>query len=83
MVVPETIWDGPVFRPLVTGWIPLVSCTLVRRSALVEVGGLDESLKASEDRDLWLRLAQRTDRREALEDLWWSVLSSREFTYNH
>lgn len=61
MVVPEAVWEGRVFRHLVTGWIPLVSCTLLRRSALVEVGGLDETLKASEDRDLWLRLAQRTD----------------------
>jgi hypothetical protein len=41
--------------------MPVVSCTLLRRSTLVAIGGLDEELKASEDRDLWLRLAQRTD----------------------
>jgi glycosyl transferase family 2 len=60
-VMPEVIREGPVFRHVLRGWLPLMSCALVRRSALREVGGLDEALKASEDRDLWLRLAQRTD----------------------
>jgi hypothetical protein len=60
-VMPEVIREGPVFRHVLRGWLPLMSCALVRRSALREVGGLDEELKASEDRDLWLRLAQRTD----------------------
>ena len=60
-VVPAAIWGGRVFHHLVSGWIPLLSCALVRRSALLEVGGLDEELEASEDRDLWMRLAQRTD----------------------
>jgi hypothetical protein len=41
--------------------MPLLSCALVRLSTLREVGALDEALRASEDRDLWLRLAQRTD----------------------
>jgi hypothetical protein len=60
-VFPATLRQGRVFRDLVAGWIPLVSCALVRRSAIVDAGGLDESLQASEDRDLWLRLAERTD----------------------
>jgi glycosyltransferase involved in cell wall biosynthesis len=61
MAVPEAVWQGPVFRRLVAGWMPLVSCTLVRRAALADAGGFDESLRASEDRDMWLRLARRTD----------------------
>jgi glycosyltransferase involved in cell wall biosynthesis len=60
-VMPEVVRDGRVFRHVVRGWMPLLSCALVRLAALREVGGLDEDLKASEDRDLWLRLAQRTD----------------------
>ncbi len=36
-----------------------------------------------EQEEIERRMAQRTGRREALEDLWWSVLSSREFSYNH
>jgi glycosyltransferase involved in cell wall biosynthesis len=59
-VMPEVVREGQVFRHVLLGWMPLISCALVRVSALREVGGLDEALKASEDRDLWLRLAQRT-----------------------
>jgi cellulose synthase/poly-beta-1,6-N-acetylglucosamine synthase-like glycosyltransferase len=44
-----------------TGWNPLMSCTMIRRSALIEIGGLDEGLSATEDLDLSMRLAQRTD----------------------
>ena len=57
-VFPATICQGPVFSHLVAGWTPLVSCVLFRRSTLVNVGGLDEALRATEDHDLWLRLAQ-------------------------
>ena len=60
-LVPSAIWNGRVFRRVLTGWNPLMSCAMLRRSVLIEVGGLDERLGATEDRDLWLRLAQRTD----------------------
>jgi len=60
-LVPSTVWEGRVFRHLLKEWVPLMSCALLRRSILIEVGGLDESLGAMEDRDLWMRLAQRTD----------------------
>lgn len=55
------LYHGRVFRHLVDGWYPLMSATLIRMSALTAVGGLDERLRASEDHDLWLRLAQCTD----------------------
>jgi glycosyltransferase involved in cell wall biosynthesis len=58
--VPSRLWEGQVFRQLLKGWVPLMSCTLLRRSLLIEVGGLDERLGATEDRDLWMRLARRT-----------------------
>jgi len=57
---PGGLWQGKVFCHLVDGWIPFMSGALIRMSALTEVGGLDETLRASEDRDLWMRLAQRT-----------------------
>jgi GT2 family glycosyltransferase len=39
--------------------IPLVpSVYLVKRRALIDVGGFDETMEAAEDADLWLRLAQ-------------------------
>ena len=60
MVVPFRMAQGRVFDDLVSGWIPLVSCTLFRRTALTVAGGFDESLNASEDRDLFLRLGQQT-----------------------
>ncbi|HXJ79409.1 MAG TPA: glycosyltransferase family 2 protein [Candidatus Methylomirabilis sp.] len=60
-LVPSTLCDGRVFRQLLTGWVPLMSSALLRRSVVIEVGGLDERLGATEDRDLCMRLAQRTD----------------------
>ena len=57
---PVGLWQGKVFCHLVDGWTPFMSGALIRMSALTEVGGLDETLRASEDRDLWMRLAQRT-----------------------
>lgn len=53
--------QGRVFCDLVEGWNPFVSSALIRRTLLVEAGGLDERLRATEDRDLWMRLAQRTE----------------------
>ena len=58
---PATLWQGKVFGPLLRGWIPLMSGTLIRMSALTAVGGFDERLRATEDRDLWMRLAPSTD----------------------
>ncbi len=52
--------QGRVFCDLVGGWNPFVSSALIRRAVLVEAGGVDERLRATEDRDLWMRLAQRT-----------------------
>jgi len=60
-ILPAAIREGRVVRHLLRGWLPLMSCALIRRSAMEAVGGVDEALKASEDRDLWLRLAQRGD----------------------
>jgi glycosyltransferase involved in cell wall biosynthesis len=55
------VWQGRIFCRLLGGWAPLMSGALIRTAALVAVGGLDERLRATEDRDLWMRLAQRTD----------------------
>ncbi len=60
-IMPADVFEGNVFDRLVAWWNPVVSCTLIRRSLLVEVGGLDERLRTIEDRDLWLRLAQHTE----------------------
>ena len=37
---------------------PVCSCVVVRRKAVLEVGGFDENFRRSEDFDLWLRLAR-------------------------
>lgn len=60
-VAPTAIRNGSVFRYLVSRWNPGMSCTMVRRSRLLAVGGFDEQLRVVEDCDLWLRLAQQTD----------------------
>lgn len=52
--------EGDVQPYLVmTDFIDTVSNPLVRRQALQDVGGFDESLAAAEDWDLWLRLSQK------------------------
>ena len=60
-ITPEVMREGRVFSHLARGWMPLISGALIRRSLLAAVGGLDEALRATEDRDLWLRLAERTE----------------------
>ncbi len=67
----ESIWGElpPLATdPAFTGWVyhrfledcwALTSATLLRTEALREAGGFDESLRYSEDWDLWLRLSQR------------------------
>lgn len=50
--------EGDVFDHLLRGWLPpTTSLFIVKRSALLEVGGFDESLPSFQDYDLWLSLA--------------------------
>jgi cellulose synthase/poly-beta-1,6-N-acetylglucosamine synthase-like glycosyltransferase len=52
--------NGDVYaKLLLIDFIGSGSNPLIRRQALTEVGGFDESMTPSEDRDLWLRLAAR------------------------
>jgi glycosyltransferase involved in cell wall biosynthesis len=53
-------------RPLRNGHVDFLRSTLfgtsvplIRRQCLVDVGGFDESLPGTQDRDLWIRLAKR------------------------
>jgi glycosyltransferase involved in cell wall biosynthesis len=57
----DALGHANVFGDLVAGWHLQMSAALIRRSVLIDIGGVDERLRANEDRDLWLRLAQRTD----------------------
>ncbi len=51
---------GDVFpHLLVTNFIICGSNVMIRRKALMEVGGFDESLTNAEDMDMWLRLAAK------------------------
>jgi glycosyltransferase involved in cell wall biosynthesis len=54
--------EGPpaiVVREAFKDWLTPTTTTMVRRDALLAVGGFDESERYSEDFDLWLRLARR------------------------
>ncbi len=57
----ESPSDGPVtFESLVSGTCnAITSGTIVRRQALMDVGGFDESLERAHDFDLWVRLVRR------------------------
>jgi glycosyltransferase involved in cell wall biosynthesis len=53
------IAQGDVTDAVLRMEIPLVpSVYMVKRRALMDVGGFDETMEAAEDADLWLRLAQ-------------------------
>ncbi|MEK7405625.1 MAG: glycosyltransferase family A protein [Acidobacteriota bacterium] len=71
----STPWAGrrfsemaPSRRPvtlkrLLTGkCVPVASCVVVRRQAVLDAGGFDEDLRRVEDFDMWLRLAWRGSR---------------------
>ena len=49
---------GPIYATLIGGSYIAVAASLVSRSALSSTGCFDESLRSSEDRDLWLRLSR-------------------------
>jgi GT2 family glycosyltransferase len=66
--------EGPpavVIREAFKDWLTPTTTTIVRREALMAVGGYDESERYSEDFDLWLRLARR-----------FRFVASREITGN-
>lgn len=48
-----------VFELLLYGNFITTSTVMLRRSCLERVGGFDESLRSVEDRDLWLRIADK------------------------
>ncbi len=51
--------EGDITNDLLRRGFPMTpSAYVVRRGALLEVGGFDEALPASQDLDLWLRLSQ-------------------------
>ena len=50
---------GDLFPYVVQRCFPLVSSSLVRKSAYAAVGGLDLGVEYSQDYDLWLRLSAR------------------------
>ncbi len=52
------VHEGDVFASLLRDWTPHPSLALVRRSALLAVGGFDETLPYDEEQDLWLRMAE-------------------------
>jgi glycosyltransferase involved in cell wall biosynthesis len=49
---------GPVVREAFADWVHTTISAVVRRSALLDVGGFDESERYSVDFDLWLRLSR-------------------------
>jgi cellulose synthase/poly-beta-1,6-N-acetylglucosamine synthase-like glycosyltransferase len=51
--------DGYAFNEVIQEYFILTSSVVLRQSCLAEVGAFDESLKVSEDRDLWLRVCYR------------------------
>ena len=52
--------NGDIYANLLTGnFLANGSNVLIRRQALIEVGGFDQSLAFGEDWDMWLRLAAR------------------------
>ncbi len=58
--VQNPIYEGDIFEELLyENHIGSTSCVLVKKSALVDVGGFNEDLPASQDLELYLRLAEK------------------------
>ncbi len=58
--IQNPIHEGDIFEELLyENYIGSTSSVLVRKSALMEVGGFNEELPASQDLELYLRLAKR------------------------
>jgi glycosyltransferase involved in cell wall biosynthesis len=52
--------NGDVYNDLlISNFLENGSNPLIRKEALIELGGFDESLKAAQDWDMWLRLADK------------------------
>ena len=51
--------EGWIFEDLLCRNFITTDAVIVRRDALVKIGGFDESIRGTEDWDLWLRLAGR------------------------
>ncbi len=68
MRMDATPYEGDVFDRLLSGWRPrTTSVVLVKRSALLDVGGFNETLPCRVDVDLWLRLAQASHQFAAVD----------------
>jgi glycosyltransferase involved in cell wall biosynthesis len=56
----HTVKNGDVYNDLlISNFLENGSNPLICKEALIELGGFDESLKAAQDWDMWLRLANR------------------------
>ena len=63
--ISQRVIENTPARPLKDGYVDFLRSTrfgtsvpLIRRNVLIEVGGFDESLPGTQDRDLWIRLAR-------------------------
>jgi glycosyltransferase involved in cell wall biosynthesis len=65
------LWFAQFFPP---------SSVMVRRGALVEVGGFDESVGRAQDRELWFRLAARGEFAQVPEPLTYYRVHERQLT---
>jgi glycosyltransferase involved in cell wall biosynthesis len=53
------VWDGDPFLALSVRGFVGTSTVVARRQAVLDAGGFEPSLRAAQDHDLWLRLAER------------------------
>jgi glycosyltransferase involved in cell wall biosynthesis len=58
-VVPRTQTPAETLEALLASDVIMHSSVMVRRTTLEAVGGFDETMRAAEDYDLWLRIAAR------------------------
>lgn len=77
----RTPFQGWVFDQLLEWCFVLPSMSMVRKDALLEVGGFNSKLRGVDDYDLWLRLARKYEFRAVADPL---VLYERqEKSYSH
>jgi len=87
--ITQRVISEALARPLRDGYVDFLRSTrfgtsvpLIRRRCLEDVGGFDESLPGTQDRDLWIRLAKRFGFDFVPDVLVWHHIHGEQITSN-
>jgi glycosyltransferase involved in cell wall biosynthesis len=87
--ISQRVIDESLARPLRQGYVDFLRSTrfgtsvpLIRRNCFDDIGGFDESLPGTQDRDMWIRLAKHFEFDFVPEVLVWHHIHGNQITSN-